>query len=105
MTGINVAALFAAVLIFITVYAWNNAAISSFKHAFPNRHRNDAIKMATIYALLMTMFIIAIIYFLNQTNKIYYIYTGAELFNFTPFNDGIFGKNNILSFWDADKHS
>jgi hypothetical protein len=104
MTGINIAALFAAVLIFITAYAWNNAAIASFNHVFPNRHRNDIIKMTTLYALLMTIFIIIVIYFLNQTNKVYFIYTGSTLFNFTPFNNDIFTKKNILSFWDPDVH-
>jgi TRAP-type C4-dicarboxylate transport system permease small subunit len=100
MSGINVAALIAAVLIYTTVFAWNAAAIASFKHTFPNRHRNDAIKNTTIYALLVTIFIIAILYLLNQTNKIYYIYTGLELFNFTGFNDGVTSRKSVLSFWD-----
>lgn len=104
MTGINIAALFAALLVFIIVYAWNNAAVASFKHVFPNRHRNDVMKTTTIYAVLITIFIIAVIYFLNQTNKVYYIYTGTELFNFASFNDKVLHKNNILSFWGADSY-
>jgi hypothetical protein len=102
MIGINVAALVAAVLIYTTVFAWSGAAIASFKHTFPNRHRNDVVKNATIYALLMTIFIIAILYLLNQTNKIYHIYTGVELFNFTGFNDGVNNRKSVLSFWDDD---
>jgi hypothetical protein len=100
MIGINITALFATVLVLIVAYAWNDAAKKSFLHILPARHNNDFIKITILYALLMTIFIIVVMYLLNQTNKLYYIYTGSAIFNFANFNNGIFNKKTILSFWD-----
>ena len=102
MSGtINIAALFAATLALIVAFAWNNAATKSMEHLLPVRHKNDIVKITIIYALLVTLFIVFVVCILNETNKMYYTYTGRAFINFSKFTGS---SNQILSFWAPNKN-
>jgi len=93
----SVAALFAATLALIIAFAWNAAATKSIEHALPVRHHSDIVKITVIYALIVTMFIIFVVYILNATNKMYYKYTGKVFLNFNYFVKSSTAK--FLPFW------
>jgi len=102
MNGINIAALLAATLALIIAFAWNDAATKSLQHVLPVRHHNDIVKITVIYAIFVTIFIIFLLFLLNQTNKMYYTYTGKLLINFVNFNNGFIRKSSILPLWTPD---
>ena len=97
VNAFNVSSLLAAVLALIVGFAWITAANKAVAHHFPVRHHNDAAKVAVIYALLVTIFIIVVVYILNQTNKMYHTYTGGVFFNFNNFVWT--NKSPVLNFW------
>jgi len=98
MIGLSVGTLLAATLALLIAFAWNDAATKSLQHVLPVRHHSDIVKITIIYALLITMFIIFIVCILNQTNKLYYTYTGKLFLDIN--NIGALGINSkILRFW------
>jgi hypothetical protein len=93
----SITALFAATLALVIAFAWNAAATKSIEHALPVRHHSDIVKITVIYALIVTMFIIFIVYILNATNKMYYKYTGNVFLNFKYMVKSSNAK--FLPFW------
>ena len=85
LNSFSISSLLAAVLALIVGFAWITAANKTVAHHFPVRHHNDAAKVAVIYALVVTIFIIVVVFILNQTNKMYYTYTGGVFFDFNNF--------------------
>ena len=96
---VNINAVIAGALGFVIALAWNDAVNKSIKSFFPVRHENDIAKVTLIYAIIVTIFIIIIIYLINKTKKIYYQYTGKKLFD----GDKLYvTKNKIINFWDPN---
>ena len=78
---ININAVIAGALGFVVALAWNDAVNKSIKSFFPIRHENEIAKVTIIYAIFITIFVIIVIYVINQTKKTYYKYTGKPLFD------------------------
>jgi uncharacterized BrkB/YihY/UPF0761 family membrane protein len=97
--GIDAAALLAATLSIIVAYAWIDATKKSLNHVFPTRNNKNTIKITIIIALMLTIFVIFLVFLLNQTNKMYYTYKGKALVNFGRFNKGISNRGTLFEFW------
>ena len=90
---VNINAVIAGALGFVIALAWNDAVNKSIKSFFPVRHENDIAKVTIIYAILITIFVIVMVFIINQTKKTYYKYTGKPLFDSVDSPE----SNNILS--------
>ena len=104
MSTFSMSSLLAAVLALIVGFAWITAASKTVDHIMPARHHSDIAKVALIYALVVTIFMIMVVYILNQTNKMYHTYTGDVFLNFDNFIWS--NKSPVLKFWshkDANK--
>lgn len=97
----SVSSLLAAVLALIVGFAWITAANKAVAHHFPVRHHNDAAKVALIYALVVTIFMIVVVYMLNRTNQMYHTYTGGVFLDFNNFTWS--NKSPVLNFWTPNK--
>ena len=97
MSTFSMSSLLAAVLALIVGFAWITAASKTVDHIMPARHHSDIAKVALIYALVVTIFEIIVVFILNQTNKMYHTYTGDVFFNFDNFVWS--NKSPVLNFW------
>ena len=100
---VNINTVIAGALGFVIALAWNDAVNKSIKSFFPVRHENDIAKVTIIYAILITIFVIVMVFIINQTKKTYYKYTGKPLFDTIVDNKINNNKDihtQIIKFWE-----